>query len=60
MAVRIVVTVTLVIGRRYQQKYKMEAMRGLGVDRHLFGLYVAAKGMKMDPMPDMFEDKVKC
>ena len=36
----------------------MEAMRGMGVDRHLFGLYVVAKGMNMDPMPKMFEDKV--
>ncbi len=43
---------------RYQQRYKMEAMRGMGVDRHLFGLYVVAKGMKMDPMPKMFTDKV--
>ena len=43
---------------RYQQKYKMEAMRGLGVDRHLFGLYVVARGMKLDPMPKMFTDKV--
>ena len=36
----------------------MEAMRGMGVDRHLFGLYVVAKGMKMDPMPKMFDNKV--
>jgi len=43
---------------RYQQQYKMEAMRGMGVDRHLFGLYVVAKGMNLDPMPKMFEDKV--
>ncbi len=33
-------------------------MRGLGVDRHLFGLYVVAKGMKMDPLPKIFQDKV--
>ena len=37
----------------------MEAMRGMGVDRHLFGLYVMAKGLKMDPMPKMFTDKVQ-
>ena len=37
----------------------MEAMRGLGVDRHLFGLYIMAKGLKMDPMPKMFTDKVR-
>jgi hypothetical protein len=37
----------------------MEAMRGMGVDRHLFGLYVIAKGLKMDPMPRMFRDKVR-
>ncbi len=43
---------------RYQCDYKMEAMRGMGVDRHLFGLYVMAKGLKMDPMPKMFTDKV--
>ena len=43
---------------RYQCKYKFEAMRGLGVDRHMFGLYVVAKGMNMDPLPKMFQDKV--
>ena len=37
----------------------MEAMRGLGVDRHLFGLYVVAKGLKLDPMPKLFTDKVR-
>ena len=42
----------------YQFDYKMEAMRGMGVDRHLFGLYVIAKGLKMDPLPKMFTDKV--
>ena len=41
-----------------QCNYKMEAMRGLGVDRHLFGLYIVAKGMNLDPMPKMFSDKV--
>ena len=35
----------------------MEAMRGLGVDRHLFGLYIVAKGMNLDPMPKLFTDK---
>ena len=44
---------------RYQCKYKFEAMRGLGVDRHLFGLYIVAKGMNMDPLPRMFQDKVQ-
>ncbi len=43
---------------RVQCSYKMEAMRGLGVDRHLFGLYIVAKGMKLDPMPKLFTDKV--
>ena len=43
---------------RYQCNYKMEAMRGMGVDRHLFGLYIVAKGMNLDPMPKMFSDKV--
>ncbi len=33
-------------------------MRGLGIDRHLFGLYIVAKGMKMDPLPKIFQDKV--
>ena len=37
-----------------QSKYKLEAMRGMGVDRHLFGLYVVAKGLKLDPMPSLF------
>ena len=45
--------------QRYQCDYKMEAMRGMGVDRHLFGLYIVAKGLKMDPMPKMFTDKVR-
>lgn len=43
---------------RYQCQYKFEAMRGLGVDRHLFGLYLVAKGMNLDPLPRMFQDKV--
>ena len=41
-----------------QCRYKMEAMRGLGVDRHLFGLYCVAKGTNTDPLPDLFTDKV--
>jgi hypothetical protein len=36
----------------------MEAMRGMGVDRHLFGLYIVSKGMNLDPVPKMFSDKV--
>lgn len=40
-----------------QCRYKMEAMRGLGVDRHMFGLYCAAKGTNTDPLPDIFTDK---
>ena len=43
---------------RYQCQYKFEAMRGLGVDRHLFGLYLVAQGMNLDPLPRMFRDKV--
>ena len=30
----------------------------MGVDRHLFGLYIVAKGMSLDPLPKMFSDKV--
>lgn len=41
----------------YQCKYKFESMRGMGVDRHLFGLYVVAKGLKIDPLPKIFTDK---
>ncbi|KAL5517212.1 hypothetical protein EMCRGX_G002713 [Ephydatia muelleri] len=41
----------------YQCDYKMKAMRGLGVDRHLLGLYILAKGLDMKPMPKLFEDK---
>ena len=37
----------------------MKAMRGLGVDRHLLGLYILAKGLDMKPMPKLFEDKVR-
>jgi carnitine O-palmitoyltransferase 1 len=40
-----------------QSRYKLEAMRGLGVDRHLFGLYCVAKGTNVDPLPDLFSDK---
>ena len=29
------------------------------MDRHLFGLYIVAKGLKLDPMPKMFQDKVQ-
>lgn len=42
----------------YQEGYKFQAMRGMGIDRHLFGLYVIAKWLKIDPMPRIFEDKV--
>ncbi|XP_019849708.1 PREDICTED: carnitine O-palmitoyltransferase 1, muscle isoform-like isoform X1 [Amphimedon queenslandica] len=42
---------------KYQEQYKFEAMRGMGVDRHLFGLYIVAKWLKMDPMPEIFEDE---
>lgn len=41
----------------YQCQYKLEAMRGLGVDRHLLGLYILAKGMGLNPMPKIFTDK---
>ena len=44
---------------RLQHQYKMEVMHGLGVDRHLFGLYCVAKGTNMDPLPDIFTDKVR-
>lgn len=30
----------------------------MGVDRHLFGLYLVAKGLKLDPLPKMFTDNV--
>ena len=42
----------------HQEWYKFQAMRGMGIDRHLFGLYVIAKWLKLDPMPRIFEDKV--
>ena len=28
------------------------------MDRHLFGLYCVARGTNMDPLPDLFTDKV--
>lgn len=43
---------------RYQEKYKFEAMRGMGIDRHLFGLYIIAKWLKLDPLPKLFCDEV--
>lgn len=43
---------------RYQEKYKFEAMRGMGIDRHLFGLYIIAKWLKLDPLPKLFLDEV--
>ena len=43
---------------RYQERYKFEAMRGMGIDRHLFGLYVIAKWLNVDPLPRLFQDKV--
>ncbi|XP_065910251.1 carnitine O-palmitoyltransferase 1, liver isoform-like [Dysidea avara] len=42
---------------RYQEQYKLEAMRGLGIDRHLFGLYLIAKGINIKPFPKLFEHK---
>ncbi len=30
----------------------------MGTDRHLFGLYIMAQWLKMDPIPDLFNDKV--
>ncbi|XP_065912520.1 carnitine O-palmitoyltransferase 1, muscle isoform-like [Dysidea avara] len=41
----------------YQEQYKFEAMRGLGIDRHLFGLYLIAKGLNIKPFPKLFEHK---
>lgn len=42
---------------KYQERYKFEAMRGMGIDRHLFGLYVIAKWLNVDPLPRLFQDK---
>ena len=33
-------------------------MRGMGIDRHLFGLYVVAKWLNIDPLPQLFQDEV--
>ena len=41
-----------------QEKRKFEAMRGMGIDRHVFGLYIISQWLKMDPLPDLFTDKV--
>ncbi|XP_065912529.1 carnitine O-palmitoyltransferase 1, liver isoform-like [Dysidea avara] len=41
----------------YQEQFKVEAMRGLGIDRHLFGLYLIAKGLNVKPFPKLFEHK---
>ena len=43
---------------RYQEQYKLEAMRGLGIDRHFFGLYLIAKGLNIKPFPKLFEHMV--
>ena len=43
---------------RYQEQYKLEAMRGLGIDRHFFGLYLIAKGLNVKPFPKLFEHMV--
>jgi len=42
----------------YQRQYKVEAMRGLGIDRHLFGLYLIANGLNIKPFPKLFKHKV--
>jgi len=42
----------------YQEQYKLEAMRGLGIDRHFFGLYLVAKGLNVKPFPKLFEHMV--
>ena len=41
-----------------QEKRKFEAMRCMGIDRHVFGLYIISQWLKMDPLPDLFTDKV--
>lgn len=33
-------------------------MRGLGIDRHFFGLYLIAKGLNIKPFPKLFEHMV--
>ena len=43
----------------YQEQYKLEAMRGLGIDRHFFGLYLIAKELDIKPFPKLFEHMVK-
>ena len=42
----------------YQEQYKLEAMRGLGIDRHFFGLYLIARGLNVKPFPKLFEHMV--
>ena len=41
---------------KYQSKYKLDAMCGKAVDRHLFGLYVAGK--LLNKVPELFTLKV--
>ena len=43
---------------KYQTKYKLDSMAGIGVDRHLFGLYVAGK--MAGSVPEVFGLTVRC
>ncbi|XP_048732757.2 carnitine O-palmitoyltransferase 1, liver isoform-like isoform X2 [Ostrea edulis] len=41
---------------QYQTQVKIDASLGMGWDRHLFGMYVASRELKM-PLPVLFQDK---
>lgn len=41
-----------------QERSKFLAMRGQGFDRHLFGLYLMAKHLKLDPFPAFLNGNV--
>ena len=41
-----------------QERNKFLAMRGQGFDRHLFGLYLMAKYLKLDPFPAFLNGNV--
>ena len=42
---------------KHQSRFRLDATRGYGCDRHLLGLYCAAREMGMD-VPQLYSDKV--
>ena len=46
------------LARSVQERNKFLAMRGQGFDRHLFGLYLMAKYLKLDPFPAFLNGNV--